>query len=113
MDSLLRPCTHQLALNSMDPTSHYEITVASATNAGKGAAGRDSLLVVIGSSEYDIDLIHAAKRLTEALQATWTVVNLQVSAFRFTPDRDRDRRWRLSALPNPSAPRLSRCRHPA
>ena len=82
---------HQLA-DRMDVTSKYKIASGSAANAEDCAGARDCLLVVIGSSEYDLDLIHAGKRLAEALHAVWTVVNVETSTFRFLPDRDRDRR---------------------
>src|ERR1019366_7206391 len=72
---------HQLA-DRMDVTSKYKIAGGSAANAEDCA----------GSSEYDLDLIHAGKRLAEALHAVWTVVNVETSTFRFLPDRDRDRR---------------------
>jgi two-component system, OmpR family, sensor histidine kinase KdpD len=79
----------------MDVRSKYQIADESAANAEDGIAARDCLLVVIGSSEYGLDLIRAGKRLAEALHAVWTVVNVETSAFRFVPDRDRDRRLEI------------------
>jgi len=79
----------------MDVTSKYDIAAGSAANAEDCAVARDCLLVVIGSSGYDLDLIDAGKRLAEALHAVWTVVNVQTSSFRFMPDRDRDRRLEI------------------
>jgi two-component system, OmpR family, sensor histidine kinase KdpD len=79
----------------MDVTSKYQIDGNSAVTAEDSVALRDCLLVVIGSSEYDLDLIRAGKRLAEALHAVWTVVNVETSAFRFVPDRDRDRRLEI------------------
>jgi two-component system sensor histidine kinase KdpD len=76
----------------MDVTSQYDIAAGAAANASEGAAARDCLLVLIGASGYDIDLIHAGKRLAEAVHAVWAAVDVQTSRFRFTPDRDRARR---------------------
>jgi two-component system, OmpR family, sensor histidine kinase KdpD len=81
-----------VSLDHMDATAKYQIDGNSAANAGDCMPARDCLLVVIGSSEYDLDLIRAGKRLAEALHAVWAVVNVETSAFRFVPDRDRDRR---------------------
>jgi two-component system sensor histidine kinase KdpD len=82
----------------MDVTSNYEITSPSAADDADCAGARDCLLVVIGSSEYDIDLIHAGKRLAEALHVVWTVINVETSNFRFLPDRDRDRRHDIARI---------------
>ncbi|MFI4865681.1 MAG: ATP-binding protein [Steroidobacterales bacterium] len=82
----------------MDVTSKYGIAGTRAANGEDRARGRDCLLVVIGSSEYDLDLIHAGKRLAEALNAVWTVVNVETSNFRFLPDRDRDRRLEIARI---------------
>jgi two-component system sensor histidine kinase KdpD len=79
----------------MDVTSRYDIAAQCAANTEDGAAARDCLLVVIGSSGYDLDLIHAGKRLSEALDAAWMVVDVQTSRFRFMPDRDRARRLEI------------------
>jgi two-component system sensor histidine kinase KdpD len=59
---------------------------------------RASLLVVPGSSETDLDLIHASQRLAAALNMDWVVVFVQPSTFRFLPDRDRDRRLEIMRL---------------
>jgi two-component system, OmpR family, sensor histidine kinase KdpD len=82
----------------MDVTSKYQIASMGAANAEECAGARDCLLVVIGSSEYDLDLIHAGKRLAEALHAVWTVINVETSNFRFLPDRDRDRRLEIARI---------------
>src|ERR1700683_4179941 len=79
----------------MDVTSQYDIAAGRAANASDGAAPRDCLLVLIGSSGYDIDLIHAGKRLAEAVHAVWAVVDVETSRFRFMPDRDRARRLEI------------------
>jgi two-component system sensor histidine kinase KdpD len=84
-----------VSLNGMDVTAKYQIDGNSAANAEDCMPARDCLLVVIGSSEYDLDLIRAGKRLAEALHAVWAVVNVETSAFRFFPDRDRDRRLEI------------------
>jgi two-component system, OmpR family, sensor histidine kinase KdpD len=76
----------------------YGFTAGNAANTGDFAVERHFVLVVIGSSGYDLDLIYAGKRLAEALRATWTVVNVQTSAFRFMPDRDRDRRLEIARI---------------
>src|SRR5580658_2509372 len=76
----------------MDVTSKYHIASAGAANAEDCPGGRECLLVVIGSSTYDLDLIHAGKQLAEALYAPWIVVSVQSSTFNFLPDRDCDRR---------------------
>jgi two-component system sensor histidine kinase KdpD len=82
----------------MDVTLKYAVTAGNAANAGDFALGRDFVLVIIGSGGYDLDLIHAGKRLAEAMRAVWTVVNVQTSAFRFMPDRDRDRRLEIARI---------------
>jgi two-component system sensor histidine kinase KdpD len=79
----------------MDVISRYDIAAGRAANAEDWAIARDCLLVVIGSSGYDLDLIHAGKRLAEALDAVWTVVDVQTSSFGFMPDRDRARRLEI------------------
>jgi two-component system sensor histidine kinase KdpD len=81
----------------MEVISMYQAASMSAANAEQLAGSRDCLLVVIGSSEYDLDLdlIHAAKRLAEELHALWGVVNVETSSFRFVPDRDRERRMEI------------------
>jgi two-component system sensor histidine kinase KdpD len=79
----------------MDVTSQYDIAAGRAANASDGAAARDCMLVLIGSSGYDIDLIHAGKRLAEAVHAVWAVVDVETSRFRFMPDRDRARRLEI------------------
>jgi two-component system, OmpR family, sensor histidine kinase KdpD len=79
----------------MDVSSRYDIAATRAANAEDCALVRDCLLVVIGSSGYDLDLIHAGKRLAEALDAVWAVVDVQTSSFRFMPDRDRARRLEI------------------
>ncbi|HEX2790239.1 MAG TPA: ATP-binding protein [Steroidobacteraceae bacterium] len=79
----------------MDVTSQCDIAAGGAANAPDGAAERDCLLVLIGSSGYDIDLIHAGKRLAEAVHAVWAVVDVETSRFRFMPDRDRARRLEI------------------
>jgi two-component system sensor histidine kinase KdpD len=66
-----------------------------AQNSGGEAGEPDHLIVVIGSSAYDLDRIHAGKRLAEALRATWTVVNVVTSSFTLVPDHDRDRRLEI------------------
>jgi two-component system sensor histidine kinase KdpD len=53
---------------------------------------------MLGSSEYDLDLIHASKRLAEGLGAQWVVVWVQTSSFRFLPDRERDRRLEVARI---------------
>jgi two-component system sensor histidine kinase KdpD len=79
----------------MDVTSQYHIAAGRAANASDGAAARNCLLVLIGSSGYDIDLIHAGKRMAEAAHAVWAVVDVETSRFRFMPDRDRARRLEI------------------
>ena len=79
----------------MDVTSKYAIAVDNAANAEECGGTHDYLLVVIGSSEYDLDLIHAGKRLAEALRAAWTVVNVETSTFSFLPDNGHDRRLEI------------------
>jgi two-component system, OmpR family, sensor histidine kinase KdpD len=82
----------------MQVTSRYQIAGGSAANAEDCVGAGDCLLVVIGSSEYDLDLIRAGKRLAEALHAVWAVVNVETSAFSFVADRDRDRDRRLEIV---------------
>jgi two-component system, OmpR family, sensor histidine kinase KdpD len=60
-----------------------------------GREAGEHLIVVIGSSACDLDLIHAGRRLAEALRATWTVVNVVTSGFSLVPDHDRDRRLEI------------------
>jgi hypothetical protein len=67
--------------NRMDVTSKYAIAIGNAANAEEYGGAHDYLLFVIGSSEYDLDLIHAGKRLAEALRAAWTVVNVQIYTY--------------------------------
>jgi two-component system sensor histidine kinase KdpD len=82
----------------MDVALKHEIAGMRAVNGEDRAYARDCLLVVIGSSEYDLDLIHAGKRLAEALNAVWLVVNVETSNFRFLPDQDRDRRLEIARI---------------
>jgi two-component system, OmpR family, sensor histidine kinase KdpD len=82
----------------MDVALKYEIASLRVVNGEDRADARECLLVVIGSSEYDLDLIHAGKRLAEALNAVWTVVDVETSNFRFLPDQDRDRRLEIARI---------------
>src|ERR1700689_4664192 len=82
----------------MDVTSKHQIDGSSTVTVEDSVAPRDCLLVVIGSSEYNLDLIHAGKRLAEALNAVWTVVSVETSNFRFLPDQDRDRRLEIARI---------------
>ncbi len=88
-------CVEYMTLGEIrtDVPSSYGASATAAANA-EGAAGtaRACLLVMLGSSEYDLDLIHASQRLSAALEMDWTVVCVQPSSFRFLPDRDHDRR---------------------
>ena len=73
--------------------SKYGIDGASAANAdGFRREPRASLLIVPGSSDSDLDLIHAGQRLAAALDVDWTVVFVRGPSFRLLPDRDRNRR---------------------
>jgi two-component system sensor histidine kinase KdpD len=49
------------------------------------------LLVAIGPSNSDLELIRAGKRLAEALRAPWAVAGVEPSAFRLMPVRERQR----------------------
>jgi two-component system sensor histidine kinase KdpD len=88
---------HQLA-DHMEVMSKQKIASMRPTNGENRAHARDCLLVVLGSSEYDLDLIHAGKRLADALSAVWTVVDVETSNFRFLPDQDRDRRLEIARI---------------
>ncbi|HWW21200.1 MAG TPA: DUF4118 domain-containing protein [Steroidobacteraceae bacterium] len=76
----------------MDVTSKYHVASASAANAENRPSRPECLLVVLGSSTYDLDLIHAGKQLAEALYAPWIVVCVQSPGLRILPDHERDRR---------------------
>ena len=82
----------------MNLVSKIGIAIDTAANNEPYQGNREQLLVVMGSSEYDLDLIHAGKRLAEALRAAWTVVNVQTSAFRLLPDRGHDRRLEIARI---------------
>jgi two-component system sensor histidine kinase KdpD len=82
----------------MKLASKLDMTIGPAANTDSYAGHREHLLVVTGSSEYDLDLIHAGKHLAEGLRAAWTVVNVQTSAFRVMPDRGRDRRLEIARI---------------
>jgi two-component system, OmpR family, sensor histidine kinase KdpD len=80
-------------MNTMSTNTPKTTISTTAANAqDRPAAARDRLLVVLGSSDSDLDLIYASMRFAEALNADWTVVHVQTSPFRFLPDRDRDHR---------------------
>jgi two-component system sensor histidine kinase KdpD len=79
----------------MDIGSRYQIGAERTANAEQRAGRRECLLVVIGCGECDLDLIHAGKRLAEALGALWAVVNVQTSAFQVTPDTDHARQLEI------------------
>jgi two-component system sensor histidine kinase KdpD len=81
----------------MDVSSKYHIAPAAA-NAEDCPSGRECLLVVLGSSTYDLDLIHAGKALAEALYAPWIVVDVQSPGVNILPDQDLDRRRELARI---------------
>jgi two-component system sensor histidine kinase KdpD len=82
----------------MNLASKIDIAIDTAANSEPYQGNREHLLVVMSSSEYDLDLIHAGRRLAEALRAAWTVVNMQTSAFRLMPDRRQDRRLEIARI---------------
>jgi two-component system, OmpR family, sensor histidine kinase KdpD len=86
------------AYENMDAASKYALIAGGTANTEDCAAWRDCLVVVIGWSGYDLDLIHAARRLAKAMSAIWTVVDVQTSTFRFIPDSDRDRRLEIARI---------------
>jgi two-component system, OmpR family, sensor histidine kinase KdpD len=76
-----------------DVPSEYSVQWGSARNAeGTPHIPCSCLLVVPGSNENDLDLIHAGRRLAGALDVDWTVLFVQPSMVRFMPNSDRDRR---------------------
>jgi two-component system sensor histidine kinase KdpD len=82
-----------------DVPSSYGASATAAANAEHPAGtGRACLLVMLGSSEYDLDLIHSSQRLAAGLEMDWTVVCVQPSTFRFLPDQDRDRRLEVMRI---------------
>jgi two-component system, OmpR family, sensor histidine kinase KdpD len=77
----------------------YGIEGASAANAEDvPPPSRACLLVLPEPNEYDLDLLHAGRRLAAALEVDWVVVFVQPSTFRFLPDRDCERRLELMRL---------------
>jgi two-component system sensor histidine kinase KdpD len=82
-----------------DVPSSYGASATAAANAdGAASPARACLLVMLGSSEYDLDLIYASQRLATGLDMDWTVVCVQPSTFRFFPDHDRDRRLEVMRI---------------
>jgi two-component system sensor histidine kinase KdpD len=82
----------------MDVISRYRIASAASANAENCPGSSECLLVVLGSSTYDLDLIHAGKQLAETLYAPWIVVCVQNPGRRILPDQDRDRRRELARI---------------
>jgi two-component system sensor histidine kinase KdpD len=86
------------AIRTEVPASHGASATAAANADGAAGSTRGCLLVMLGSSEYDLDLIHASQRLAAGLDMDWTVVCVQPSTFRFLPDQDRDRRLEVMRI---------------
>jgi two-component system sensor histidine kinase KdpD len=82
----------------MDVTSKYQIASAVAANAEDCRGRPECLLLVLGSSSYDLDLIHAGKQLAEALNAPWIVICVQSPGVNILPDPDIDRRRELTRI---------------
>ena len=80
------------------PSSYGAAGISAANAEGTVGATRPCLLVMLGSTEYDLDLIHASRRLAAALVMDWAVVCFQPSSFRFLPDRERDRRLEVMRI---------------
>jgi two-component system sensor histidine kinase KdpD len=90
---------HRLNAIRANVPSKYGIQGASAANAdGTAPIPRECLLVIPGSSQYDLDLVHASQRLAAALNADWVVVFVQSSTLRFLLDRRRERDRRLEII---------------
>jgi two-component system sensor histidine kinase KdpD len=90
---------HRLNAIRANVPSKYGVQAASAANAdGASPMPRECLLVIPGSSEYDLDLVHASQRLATALDADWVVVFVQPSTLRFLLDRNREHARRLEII---------------
>jgi len=90
---------HRLNAIRADVPSKYGVQAASAANAdGTPPMPRECLLVIPGSSEYDLDLVHASQRLAAALDADWVVVFVEASTLRFLLNRNREHDRRLEII---------------
>jgi two-component system sensor histidine kinase KdpD len=90
---------HGLNAKRIDVATKLDVAAVRASHGGadKSALPR-CLLVIPGSSEYDLNLIHASQRLAAALHAEWAVVFVQTFDFRILPHRDRARRLEVLRL---------------
>jgi two-component system sensor histidine kinase KdpD len=90
---------HRLNAIRADVPSKYGVQAASAANAdGTPPMPRECILVIPGSSEYDLDLVHASQRLAAALDADWVVVFVEPSTLRFLLNRNREHDRRLEII---------------
>jgi hypothetical protein len=87
-----RRCHGARGLNAkrIDVATKLDVPAVRASHGGADkSVVAGCLLVIPGSSEYDLNLLRTSQRLAAALHAEWAVVFVQTLGFRILPDRRR------------------------